>query len=57
MAPDTLLRDREEVGSERRRRDEKEIVRLLIGSHMLRRRRIRTLLLAHLLREAPRAGR
>ena len=51
MAPDTLLRDREEVGSEGGGRDEKEIVRLLIGSRMLRRRRIRNLLLAHLLRE------
>ena len=51
MAGDTLLRDREEVGSEGGGRNEKEIVKLLIGSRMLRRRRIRNLLLAHLLRE------
>jgi hypothetical protein len=49
MASDTLLRDREEVGSEGGGRSEKEIVKLLIGSRMLRRRRIRNLLLAHLL--------
>ena len=51
MAADTVLRDRDEVGSEGGGRDEKQIVRLLIGSRMLRRRRIRNLLLAHLLRE------
>ena len=51
MAPDTLLRDRDEVGSEGGSRDEKHIMRLLVGGRMLRRRRIRNLLLAHLLRE------
>ena len=51
MPVDTLLRDREEVGSEGGGRDEKEIVRPLIGGRMLRRRRMRNQLLAHVLRE------
>jgi hypothetical protein len=54
MAADTLLReppgsaeDIEDEGGQ----DERKLARLIIGSRILRRRRMRNLLLAHLLRE------
>ena len=51
MALETLLRERAETGAggeDIGGGDDKRLVQLLIGSKMLRRRRVRNLLLAHL---------
>lgn len=49
MAVELLERDLDETGPAEGREENKQLVRLLVGSGMLRRRRIRNLLLAHLL--------
>ena len=54
MAVDTLLREPTESSEEiegEGGQDERKLARLIVGSRMLRRRRMRNLLLAHLLRE------
>ena len=56
MAPDTLLQESAAETENEGGQDERKLARLIIGSRILRRRRVRNLLLAHLLREGREGG-